>query len=122
MTERSDPSVTRLVVYGTLAPGEVNAGELSDLAGDWRPCRIRGRLAHAGWGAHHGFPGLVLDPDGGEVSAQLFVSDDLPAALDRLDAFEGEAYRRTAVMVETDDGPLAAQVYALADPPDADAG
>ena len=44
---------------------------------------------------------------------QLFTSDDLPAHWARLDAFEGDEYERVAIAVETAQGPLTAQIYAL---------
>ena len=75
---------------------------------------VHGRLVQAGWGAHLGFPALVLDPDGERVAVQVFTSPDLPAHWDRLDAFEGAAYRRSVVTVHTDDGELEACLYVLA--------
>jgi gamma-glutamylcyclotransferase (GGCT)/AIG2-like uncharacterized protein YtfP len=45
----------------------------------------------------------------------LFESADLPDHWGRLDAFEGNGYRRTPVDVETADGMVIAMIYALAD-------
>jgi gamma-glutamylcyclotransferase (GGCT)/AIG2-like uncharacterized protein YtfP len=104
---------TRLAVYGSLAPGRGNHRELASLAGEWRTGRVRGWLVDSGWGAAQGYPGLRPDPDGPEVEVQVLISPDLPANWARLDAFEGEEYERVAVTVETDRGPLAAQIYAL---------
>ena len=105
---------TRLAVYGTLAPGRANHHQLGGLEGEWRPGRVRGRLYAEGWGAALGYPGLVLDPEGAEVEVQLFESADLPAHWARLDAFEGEGYRRVAIRVQTPEGELEAFIYALA--------
>jgi gamma-glutamylcyclotransferase (GGCT)/AIG2-like uncharacterized protein YtfP len=89
----------RLAVYGSLAPGEANHHILSDLSGAWFDVIVRGRLIDSGWGSDLGYPVLRWDPNGDEVPAKLFVSDSLPGQWDRLDAFEGEHYRRDLVTV-----------------------
>ncbi len=104
---------TRLAVYGSLAPGQSNHGQLAGLAGDWRSGVVRGRRFEQGWGAALGYPGLVLDPQGTEVPVQLFQSDDLAAHWSRLDAFEGEGYRRVVTRVRTDDGEVDACIYEI---------
>ena len=103
----------RLAVYGSLAPGQSNHHQLDGLAGDWRPGAVRGWLTEFGWGAAQGYPGLRLDPDGPEVAVQVFTSQDLPAHWARLDAFEGDQYRRVTVEVATPEGPLTAELYAV---------
>ena len=105
----------RLATYGTLAPGRVNESMLAGLTGRWLTGIVRGHLKDEGWGAAHGCPGIVLDPDGPSVDVHLFESADLAAHWDRLDAFEGPGYQRIPVDVETPDGPLTAMIYALAD-------
>ncbi len=91
----------RLAVYGSLAPGEVNARLLQPLEGEWlEGGHVRGHLHGTGWGAAHGFPGLEWDPEGEPVPVQVFASEDLPAHWARLDAFEGPDYRRIVVPVE----------------------
>ena len=114
-TPRAEPAGAerRLAVYGSLAPGRSNHGQLAGLAGDWRDGTVRGRLVESGWGAAEGYPGLRPDPAGPVVAVQLFTSDDLPAHWARLDAFEGEEYERTLIEVATADGPVSAQLYAL---------
>lgn len=114
MPKPSRPADTRLATYGTLAPGRANHHQLIQLKGLWRQGTVRGRLIKAGWGAALGFPGLVLDPRGGDVSVHLFVSDDLPRHWRRLDAFEGSGYRRTETLVQTVDGDLEAWIYVIA--------
>jgi gamma-glutamylcyclotransferase (GGCT)/AIG2-like uncharacterized protein YtfP len=104
----------RLAVYGTLAPGRSNHGQLAGLRGGWRSGLVRGRLAPEGWGAALGYPALAPDPDGPDVEVQLFESPDLPAHWERLDAFEGEGYRRVAIMVVTPEGETRAWIYASA--------
>ena len=103
----------RLAVYGSLAPGRSNHGQLAGLAGDWSPGAVRGELHQAGWGADQGFPGLVLDPEGVEIAVQVFSSQDLPAHWARLDAFEGDDYRRVAVTVAGPDGAVEAYIYVV---------
>lgn len=104
----------RLVTYGTLAPGRVNHEQLADLRGSWRTGIVRGRLVDEGWGAAHGCPGIILDEKAEAVEVFVFESEDLPAHWPRLDAFEGEGYRRSVVRVETEDGVIEGCIYALA--------
>lgn len=104
---------TRLATYGTLAPGRVNEHQLADLEGVWRQGVVRGRLVEAGWGAKHGYPGLILDPSGQSVEVHLFESPELPDHWPRLDAFEGDGYRRVVTQVSTDVGDLEASIYVI---------
>jgi gamma-glutamylcyclotransferase (GGCT)/AIG2-like uncharacterized protein YtfP len=106
---------TRLATYGTLAPGRPNHHQLAALSGQWSRGRVRGKLVEAGWGASLGYPGLVLDQDGAELDVQLFQSDDLPEHWSRLDAFEGDGYRRVIASVLTADGEIDACIYVLAE-------
>ena len=104
----------RLATYGTLAPGRANHHQLDGLVGAWSAGTVRGRLAPEGWGAALGYPGLILDPDGEAIDVQVFASEDLPAHWRRLDAFEGDGYRRVATQVLTAHGALDACIYVLA--------
>jgi gamma-glutamylcyclotransferase (GGCT)/AIG2-like uncharacterized protein YtfP len=104
----------RLSVYGTLAPGKPNHHQLDGMAGDWADGIVRGRLINEGWAAAGGYPALVLDPIAGNVEVQVFTSPDLPAHWARLDAFEGEDYRRVAVAVAIGDALVEAWVYVAA--------
>lgn len=104
----------RLAVYGTLAPGRSNHHQLAALHGRWLLGQVRGTLHEDGW---HGYPGFVVGDDRPLVDVHVFESLDLPAHWDRLDAFEGPAYRRVAVRVETADGPVDAWIYALVEAP-----
>lgn len=114
-TGATDPQ-HRLAVYGTLAPGGENHHLLAALRGTWRPCAITGHLHAAGWGRTGGYPGLAWDPDAPPVPASLLESPDLPEYWDRLDAFEGDAYRRQVLPVLTDGGSVLAHVYTVARP------
>ena len=104
---------TRLAVYGTLAPGEVNEAVLHPLEGRWVPGEVRGKLIASGWGADHGCPGMRPDPNGEVIPVQLFISADLPQHWPRLDAFEGDEYQRESIVVSTAEGDMEASIYAL---------
>jgi gamma-glutamylcyclotransferase (GGCT)/AIG2-like uncharacterized protein YtfP len=104
----------RLVTYGTLAPGRSNHHQLDGLDGRWLRGQVHGTLHEAGWGATLGYPALVLHPDGPAVEVHVFESDDLPVHWARLDVFEGPGYQRVVTEVESSEGPLEAQLYALA--------
>jgi gamma-glutamylcyclotransferase (GGCT)/AIG2-like uncharacterized protein YtfP len=110
----SDRAVDRrLASYGTLAPGQANHDRLAELDGQWRPGTVRGRLVDTGWAAAQGYPGLVLDPLGPVVDVHLFESAELPAHWPRLDAFEGEGYRRVVTQVRTAGGDVEAWIYVI---------
>ena len=113
MAESRMSARTRLATYGTLAPGRVNNGQLAALTGHWRRGTVRGRLVGAGWGAELGFPGLILEPSGAAVEVHVFESPDLPDHWLRLDAFEGDGYRRVVTQVRTQDGDLDASIYVI---------
>ena len=108
-----DKPETKLAIYGTLAPGEVNHSQIAGIPGDWIDGFVRGDLLQTGWGAEHGFPALAWRPDGARVATKLFIASDLPSHWRRLDEFEGDGYRRILVPIETDDGIVAiANLYA----------
>ena len=101
-----------LFVYGTLAPGEVNAHVLGALDGSWTRAKVRGVLCDAGWGAAHGFPGLRLfrsaasstDAPSDFVSGLLFESEGLSEMWPELDEFEGADYRCELTQAIFEDG------------------
>jgi gamma-glutamylcyclotransferase (GGCT)/AIG2-like uncharacterized protein YtfP len=108
--------IHRLFVYGTLAPGRPNAHVLADVPGTWEPATVTGTLLAEGWGAAIGYPGIVLDEHGDTVHGLVFTSDSLPDHWDRLDAFEGEGYRRVVAMARLEDGRVVeAHVYSLSE-------
>ncbi|WP_086996093.1 gamma-glutamylcyclotransferase family protein [Rhizobium sullae] len=103
-----------VATYGSLAPGEVNHGQLDGLRGTWRKGTVRGRLLEAGWGAGIGFPGLVLDDEAFEVPVSVFESPDFPEHWKRLDEFGGDSYQRVIATVTVGGQHVKAFVYALA--------
>ncbi len=85
----------RLIAYGSLMPGGRHDDQLAGLRGTWRPGWVTGALVESGWGAVLGYPALRWSAESDHrVESQLFISADLHDHWDRLDRFEGEAYRR----------------------------
>lgn len=109
---------TRLAVYGSLAPGEVNHHVIETVAGNWERGFVRGEVQMKGWGSHVGFPGLTWLPSRGEpVPVRLLTSRELPAHWSRIDEFEGRDYVRILVLVEgVRDDPLVTNLYQLRSP------
>ena len=97
---------TRLIVYGSLSPGEANAFMLAGLSGEWRACRIRGRM-----GVYRGFKSFRYDREGPEHPAWLFSSADLPRIIPELDDFEGEEYERRVIPARVNGRWVRAQIY-----------
>lgn len=120
----TDPALTRLAIYGSLAPGCANHRVLDPIQPQsWSAATIRARIIpNAAYGQ---FPGAILDPDADPVPVHLLESRDLLNHWARLDEFEGPAYRRTVVPITltptTPGAPpriIAASIYLLAgDPP-----
>jgi gamma-glutamylcyclotransferase (GGCT)/AIG2-like uncharacterized protein YtfP len=94
-----DRPSTRLAVYGSLAPGEVNHHVVADITGLWVDGFVTGTLRQLGWGHHIGFPAITWHADGKKVAVRLFTSLDLPAHWARIDEFEGKDYQRILVPV-----------------------
>ena len=90
----------RLAVYGSLLPGENNHHHVATLAGRWLEGTVEGTLCDRGWAARQGYPGFVPGSSGARVAVKVLESLALPDAWERLDAFEGEAYRRILAPVE----------------------
>jgi hypothetical protein len=55
------------------------------------------------------YPALIATP--GQSAPGLILCELTPSDLDRLDAFEGDEYRRGPISVTTASGPAAAQAY-----------
>ena len=91
----------RLAVYGSLLPGENNHHHVATLVGRWVDGTVEGTLHDRGWAARQGYPGFIPGSSGDRVAVKVLESPGLPDAWDRLDAFEGEAYRRILAPVET---------------------
>ncbi len=105
---------SQLFVYGTLAPGEVNAHVLEPLAGSWQAATVRGSLHPQGWGASYGFPAMRLDSNAEAVQGLLFSSAELEDYWPVLDEFEGDAYKRVLAEATLGDGStVQTHVYVL---------
>ena len=100
------PVSARLFVYGTLAPGRPNERILAGVAGKWETATVCGELVDRGWGAAHGYPALVLQPDGVEVSGYVFTSDALAEHWAALDDFEGPGYERVLTEARIEGGAI----------------
>ena len=103
----------RLAAYGSLAPGEANHHILDGIEGSWSSGSVRGVRHDTGWGAGLGYPGMRWDPTAEPIEVQLFTSSDLPDHWERIDEFEGEAYGRILVPVETAEGEIVCHLYAV---------
>jgi hypothetical protein len=101
-----DNPETRLVVYGSLAPGGANAFLLAGYVGEWHRCYIRGHM-----GEYRGFKSFRYDPQGPEHAAWLLMSEELPRGLPDLDDFEGEEYQRVIIPARVGETYIMAQVY-----------
>jgi gamma-glutamylcyclotransferase (GGCT)/AIG2-like uncharacterized protein YtfP len=99
-------SDNRLVVYGSLAPGEANHNVVAGLAGTWRPCVMTGTIA-----IHDGYRIFRWEEGGARIDAQMLISNELPANWRRLDEFEGADYRRVVIPVELDGKEILASIY-----------
>jgi gamma-glutamylcyclotransferase (GGCT)/AIG2-like uncharacterized protein YtfP len=98
-----------LFVYGTLMDAEI----MSHVAGGHfvsRPARLEGYRRRRMRGEV--YPAIVPCPDE-TVAGRVYFSLP-PAALERLDQFEGRQYERCLVTVACADGPLQVQAYVLA--------
>lgn len=103
-----------LIVYGSLAPGGPNHGLLADLNGEWRKGWVTGELLERGWSAAMSYPALRWCPEGGEIDAFLFRSENLPQMWPRLDEFEGLEYMRIWAPFWGSDGDIVVgNVYAM---------
>ena len=106
--------MSRLFIYGTLAPGQPNHHVMEKIPGTWEEASLKGTLLNEGWGSDMGCPGIVPSEEGQEVKGFLFSSEELVEHWKMLDEFEGEGYNRVTVNVKTKSGnAVEAQVYAL---------
>jgi len=101
-----EPPEHRLIVYGSLAPGEVNNFLLAGLEGDWERCVIRGHM-----GRYKGFKVFKYDPQGDAYQVWLFSSSLLPQKFRELDDFEGEEYQRVIIPAQVAERVILAYVY-----------
>lgn len=114
MSHDDDPT-NRLAVYASLAPGQPNHHVLAPIRGTWTQGAVTGRVIPNA--AYDEYPALVHDPRGELVPVHILTSTDLPNHWERLDLFEGPAYRRAVLPVLTQGGQtLHASAYVLAQP------
>jgi hypothetical protein len=107
LDEMTDDPETRLIVYGSLAPGGANAFLPAGLEGEWHRCVIRGHM-----GRFLGFKSFRYDPEGPEHAAWLLESPHLPRVYPDLDDFEGEEYERLVIPARVGDRQVMAHIYA----------
>ncbi len=106
--------ITKLFVYGTLAPGRPNEHILRNIGGSWDEASVTGILHQEGWGSGMGYPGITLDKDGNKVEGFLFSSDTISEHWPELDEFEGEGYERVLTTAELKNGTIVnAYIYTL---------
>lgn len=97
---------SRLVVYGSLAPGQANHHIVEALDGQWTPCTIRGSIE-----MRDGYRVFRWDEKGAPIDAQMLSSAQLPEAWAAIDEFEGAGYRRCVIPVEIGRKRILANVY-----------
>lgn len=107
--------MTGLFVYGTLAPGQPNEHIMTKIGGQWQRGTVTGKLIEEGWGAEMGYPGIVLDKDGGPIQGFVFCSANLEQHWPQLDEFEGCEYQRVLTEVALENGnQVDAYIYQIA--------
>ena len=84
----------RLAVYGTLRPGESNAGQLSGIEGEWFQGSVPGFVTQPG-----DYLEFTWNDQAAPVVVMVFSSQKLSEHFNRLDEFEGPEYRRSLVPV-----------------------
>ncbi|MCA1644774.1 MAG: gamma-glutamylcyclotransferase [Chloroflexi bacterium] len=103
---RGSPN-TRLAAYGTLRPGESNHAVIGRVPGAWIEGTVRGVRFEA-----NGYPAFQRRRRGAQVPVSVLTSAALPEHWARLDAFEGDDYRRILVTVSLPTGAtLRANLY-----------
>lgn len=88
-----DQPSNKLVVYGTLAPGQPNAEILTDIIGTWKNCIVRGKITES-----YGLKMLHWNPIGENIETKIFQSNNLPNNWLSLNQFEGSQYVRRLVL------------------------
>jgi gamma-glutamylcyclotransferase (GGCT)/AIG2-like uncharacterized protein YtfP len=96
----------KLVVYGTLAPGEPNHYFLEDIKGVWKDCQISGKIK-----MYYDFPFFKWNPSSPKIQVNLFKSESLLKIWQELDQFEGSHYIRHIVPAFVEDNWEIAYVY-----------
>lgn len=104
---------TRLAIYGTLAPGRENHHVVASITPQsWNAATLHARLIQDA--CDDQFPGVIIDPCAPTIPVSVLESPQLPKHWERLDRFEGPAYRRTLAPINLDRGAIvAACVYEI---------
>ncbi|MCP2027532.1 gamma-glutamylcyclotransferase (GGCT)/AIG2-like uncharacterized protein YtfP [Flavobacterium sp. HSC-32F16] len=99
-------SISALIIYGSLAPGESNHSIMDSIKGDWQKAAIRGKLQEGGWGSSLGYHGFIpVDTQEAEtINCYVLFSKDLLSHWDYLDEFEGDGYTRIQTEYELENG------------------
>ena len=107
--------MNKLFVYGSLGLGRVNDHVLKNIGGTFKRAYVFGKLYEEGWGSAIGFPGIRLTSKEEKIEGYLFISDTIEEHWQKLDDFEGDAYRRvkTQVVLLEDDVAVEAYIYEL---------
>ncbi len=103
---------TKLVVYGTLAPGEANQSLMSEMNGSWSSCVVNGKRGTLA----SGLATFSWSPYEAEHDLQVFESPELSEHWNRLEAFEGRGYWRRLVLAKV--GAKLCVAYAFVARPD----
>lgn len=93
---RKTAALDRVFFYGTLRSGQAARSLISDHVLESEAATVPGRL----YAFADGYPGAVLDPDGGRIVGEVVRITDLPAAFALLDAYEGDEFVRVRVDAE----------------------
>jgi gamma-glutamylcyclotransferase (GGCT)/AIG2-like uncharacterized protein YtfP len=67
---------------------------LESIVGSWIKATVKSFLISQGWGTALGYLALVLDSKGEDIDGFVFKSKNLSEHWDRLDEFEGKAYKK----------------------------
>jgi gamma-glutamylcyclotransferase (GGCT)/AIG2-like uncharacterized protein YtfP len=94
-------NINRLIVYGSLAPGESNEHVLQPLKGTWSSGFIKGYKEILTTGEAIGYYAFTPDDNGPDIEVLIFESDELFGYWDVLDEFEGDDYKR--ILIEYED-------------------
>ncbi len=109
---------TCLAVYGSLMPGRENHYLIADIKGTWDQGIVRGQFFDGGWSDGTGYPYIHWDPEGDMIPVAVLISAQLPFHWGRLDAFEGDGYRRIlAPVLQGGEVRWVANIYQSADYP-----
>lgn len=97
---RKTATLDRIFFYGTLRSGQAARSLISNHVLESEAATVPGRL----YAFADGYPGAVVDGEGGRIVGEVVRLTDLPAAFALLDAYEGDEFVRVRVDAELDCG------------------